>query len=48
MEDDRGLWLYRGYLVGDADGSIVGRWRDTLSPPAVLGYEGSFMVSRRR
>jgi len=47
-EDDRGMWLYRGYLVGDADGIIVGRWRDTFSPPAFLGYEGSFMMTRRK
>ena len=47
-EDDRGMWLYRGYLIGDTDGTIVGRWRDTFSPPDFLGYEGSFMMTRRK
>lgn len=45
---DRGKWLYRGYLVGTKDGNLAGRWRDTLSPAEVHGYEGCFGMSRRR
>ncbi|RDX47668.1 hypothetical protein OH76DRAFT_1405740 [Lentinus brumalis] len=48
VDGDRGRWLYRGYMVGNADGNLSGRWRDTLSPPEVLGYEGCFVMSRRR
>ncbi|EPQ55881.1 hypothetical protein GLOTRDRAFT_138631 [Gloeophyllum trabeum ATCC 11539] len=48
VDGDRGKWLYRGYLVGNAEGHIAGRWRDTLSPPSVPGYEGCFAMSRRR
>jgi hypothetical protein len=48
MEDDRGTWLYRGYHIGDADGTIVGRWRDTFSLPVLVGYEGSFTMTRRK
>lgn len=47
-DGDRGIWLYRGYLVGDANGNISGRWRDTMSPVEVPGYEGCFVMSRRR
>lgn len=47
-DDNRGKWLYRGYLVGDAVGNFAGRWRDTVSPAPILGYEGSFAMSRRR
>lgn len=46
--DERGIWLYRGYLVGDVDGAIVGRWRETFSPPNLLGYEGPFVMNRRK
>ncbi|KAH7911286.1 hypothetical protein BJ138DRAFT_1006932 [Hygrophoropsis aurantiaca] len=45
---NRGKWLYRGFLVGNADGNLAGRWRDTLSPINVSGYEGCFVMSRRR
>ncbi|KAK2460389.1 hypothetical protein APHAL10511_007554 [Amanita phalloides] len=45
---DRGKWLYRGYLVGNVNGNLAGRWRDTLSPVDVPGYEGCFVMSRRR
>ena len=45
---DRGKWLYRGYLVGDVDGNLVGRWRETMTPPEQPGYEGAFFLSRRR
>ncbi|KAF9221738.1 hypothetical protein BS17DRAFT_736882 [Gyrodon lividus] len=45
---DRGRWLYRGYLVGNLNGHISGRWRDTFSPSHVSGYEGCFVMSRRR
>jgi len=47
VDGDRGRWLYRGYLVGNAHGNLSGRWRDTLSPAEVLGYEGCFIMSRR-
>ncbi|THH19168.1 hypothetical protein EW146_g1948 [Bondarzewia mesenterica] len=48
VDGDRGKWLYRGYLVGDHYGNLAGRWRDTLSPAAVAGYEGCFFMGRRR
>ncbi|KAH9001893.1 hypothetical protein EDB86DRAFT_3063635 [Lactarius hatsudake] len=48
IDGDRGKWLYRGYFVGDAHGNFTGRWRDTLSPAEVLGYEGCFFMGRRR
>jgi hypothetical protein len=48
LDGDRGKWLYRGYFVGDEYGNYTGRWRDTLSPPEVLGYEGCFFMGRRR
>ncbi|KAG0706198.1 hypothetical protein DFH29DRAFT_980491 [Suillus ampliporus] len=48
VEGDRGQWLYRGYLVGSINGSFSGRWRDTLSLPDSNGYEGCFVMSRRR
>ncbi|KAI0248930.1 hypothetical protein BJV78DRAFT_1276360 [Lactifluus subvellereus] len=47
-DGDRGKWLYRGYFVGNAHGNFTGRWRDTLSPMEVLGYEGCFFMGRRR
>ncbi|KAJ6625941.1 hypothetical protein B0H10DRAFT_1999553 [Mycena sp. CBHHK59/15] len=48
VDHDRGKWVYRGYLVGNVNGNLAGRWRDTLSPAAVPGYEGCFLMSRRR
>ncbi|TCD67735.1 hypothetical protein EIP91_011977 [Steccherinum ochraceum] len=48
VDGDRGKWLYRGYLVGDKNGNLSGRWRDTLTLPHVAGYEGCFVMSRRR
>ncbi|XP_006455662.1 hypothetical protein AGABI2DRAFT_210129 [Agaricus bisporus var. bisporus H97] len=48
IDGDRGKWLYRGYLVGNVHGNLVGRWRDTLSPIEVSGYEGCFAMNRRR
>ena len=42
----RGRWLYRGYVI--SGGSLVGRWRDTHSPIDMNGYEGTFLVRRRR
>ncbi|KAF9238648.1 hypothetical protein BU15DRAFT_88288 [Melanogaster broomeanus] len=48
LDGDRGKWLYRGYLVGNVNGHVSGRWRDTFSPRHVSGYEGCFMMSRRR
>ncbi|KAF7307869.1 hypothetical protein MKEN_01147400 [Mycena kentingensis (nom. inval.)] len=47
-DHDRGKWIYRGYLVGNVNSNLAGRWRDTLSPAAVPGYEGCFLMSRRR
>ena len=47
-DGDRGKWLYRGYLVGNMNGNLAGRWRDTLTPANVAGYEGTFAMSRRR
>lgn len=48
IDGDRGKWLYRGYLVGDANGNLSGRWRDTLTQPQQSGYEGCFVMSRRK
>ncbi|KAF7297339.1 hypothetical protein MIND_00967300 [Mycena indigotica] len=48
IEPDRGKWIYRGYLVGNVNSNLAGRWRDTLSPAAVPGYEGCFLMTRRR
>ena len=48
VDGDRGKWLYRGFLVGNESGNFAGRWRDTLSPVDVPGYEGCFAMSRRR
>ncbi|RSH90140.1 hypothetical protein EHS25_001474 [Saitozyma podzolica] len=43
--DSRGKWIYRGYvLAGDV---FVGRWRDTFTPEAFVGYEGTFILNRR-
>ncbi|KAF9037364.1 hypothetical protein BDZ89DRAFT_982639 [Hymenopellis radicata] len=47
VDGDRGKWLYRGYLIGNADGCLAGRWRDTMSPIDTAGYEGCFTMSRR-
>ncbi|KZP33264.1 hypothetical protein FIBSPDRAFT_847884 [Athelia psychrophila] len=47
-DGDRGKWLYRSFLVGNAQGSLSGRWRDVLSPQSVPGYEGCFAMSHRR
>lgn len=47
-DGDRGKWLYRAYLVGNANGSLAGRWRDTLSPAHIDGYEGTWVARRRR
>ncbi|KAI0691800.1 hypothetical protein BC835DRAFT_1407197 [Cytidiella melzeri] len=47
-DGNRGKWLYRAYMVGNAHGSLSGRWRDTLSPAHVQGYEGTWVASRRR
>jgi len=48
VDGDRGKWLYRGYLVGNGHADLAGRWRDTLSPTGVPGYEGCFLMERRR
>ncbi|TFK29132.1 hypothetical protein FA15DRAFT_582977 [Coprinopsis marcescibilis] len=47
-DGERGKWLYRGYLVGNAYGNIAGRWRDTFTSSLHAGYEGCFTMSRRR
>lgn len=41
----RGKWLYRGYVLGG--GVMVGRWRDTVTPEKYVGYEGTFILSKR-
>jgi hypothetical protein len=48
VDGDRGKWLFRGYLVGNLNGNIGGRWRDTTTPPDMPGYEGCFAMSRRQ
>lgn len=48
VDGDRGKWLYRGYLVGNVNANLAGRWRDTLTPTDTQGYEGCFAMSRRR
>lgn len=48
VDNDRGRWLYRGYLVGNGNGNFAGRWRDTVSSIDNPGYEGCFAMSRRR
>ncbi|KAF8064294.1 hypothetical protein FPV67DRAFT_1504325 [Lyophyllum atratum] len=48
VDGDRGKWLYRGYLVGNVNANLAGRWRDTLTPTDIQGYEGCFAMSRRR
>lgn len=47
-QTNRGLWLYRGFVVGGRDGHLVGRWRDVESPVEQEGYEGCFVLGRRR
>ncbi|KAL4065502.1 hypothetical protein V8B97DRAFT_1875285 [Scleroderma yunnanense] len=47
VDRDRGRWLYRGFLVGNTNGHLSGRWRDTHTAPDVLGYEGCFIMNRR-
>jgi hypothetical protein len=47
LDGERGSWLYRGYLVGNANGRLVGRWRETASPVDYPGYEGCFVMRRR-
>ncbi|KAG8898106.1 hypothetical protein FRB99_007671 [Tulasnella sp. 403] len=39
-------WLYRGYLT--ANGNWVGRWRDTWNDVNKEGYEGVFVMTKRR
>jgi hypothetical protein len=43
--DQRGKWMYRGYVVGDD--IMVGRWRDTATGEEYVGYEGTFILNRR-
>ncbi|KAG0144924.1 hypothetical protein CROQUDRAFT_94492 [Cronartium quercuum f. sp. fusiforme G11] len=38
-------WLYRGYAT--PDGALIGRWRDTYTPPHIPGYEGTFIMFPR-
>lgn len=35
-------------MIGDANGNLSGRWRDTLTLPHIAGYEGCFVMSRRK
>jgi len=48
MDGDRGVWIYRGSIVGNENGQLAGRWRDTMSMPESTGYEGGFIMKRRR
>ena len=48
IEEDRGNWLYRGFLIGEANGNLAGRWRDTVTLPNQHGYEGCFFMGRRQ
>ncbi|KAK4685588.1 hypothetical protein P7C73_g4567, partial [Tremellales sp. Uapishka_1] len=41
----RGKWIYRGYVL--SNDIFVGRWRDTFTPEAYVGYEGTFILNRR-
>ncbi|KAG8917978.1 hypothetical protein FRC02_002737 [Tulasnella sp. 418] len=45
-----GPLIYRGYLVENSNGfgNWVGRWRDADSDVRVVGYEGSFVMSKRQ
>lgn len=43
--DQRGKWIYRGYVTNDD--IMVGRWRDTFTHDDYVGYEGTFILSRR-
>lgn len=44
-DGDRGKWLYRSYLVGNAQGSLSGRWRDVLSPQTVSSWPLLLFIS---
>ncbi|CAK5271512.1 unnamed protein product [Mycena citricolor] len=48
MDQDRGKWVYSGFLVGNAISHFAGRWRDTISDPDEPGYEGCFLMARRQ
>ncbi|KAG8937125.1 hypothetical protein FRC02_006325 [Tulasnella sp. 418] len=44
-----GTFLYRGYLFGGGqDPNWVGRWRDGASDVRVVGWEGSYVMAKRR
>lgn len=43
--DNRGKWVYRGYVTNDD--IMLGRWRDTFTHDDYVGYEGTFVLSRR-
>lgn len=40
---EKGKWVFRGYVHGE---HWVGRWRETVSRPNVVGYEGAFVVRK--
>ncbi|CUA72817.1 hypothetical protein RSOLAG22IIIB_10320 [Rhizoctonia solani] len=42
---DRGRWLYRGYV--GSGGNWSGRWRETFTPVHLNGYEGIFSFTRQ-
>jgi len=48
VDGDRGLWSYRGYVVGHQNGQLGGRWRDTVSLAENVGYGGGFIMKRRQ
>ncbi|KAF9072586.1 hypothetical protein BDP27DRAFT_1261363 [Rhodocollybia butyracea] len=39
-----GRWLFRGYIH---DHNLVGHWRETSTPPKVLGYGGGFIAKNQ-
>ncbi|KIK52486.1 hypothetical protein GYMLUDRAFT_49883 [Collybiopsis luxurians FD-317 M1] len=44
---DREKWLYRGYIIGNHNQNISGRWRETMSAPERPAvYEGCFTMSK--
>ncbi|CAO1631285.1 unnamed protein product [Sympodiomycopsis kandeliae] len=44
--DGRGRWLYRGYVTNQK--KFIGRWRDSFTPGDMSGYEGPFILTKRR
>ncbi|KIK58081.1 hypothetical protein GYMLUDRAFT_75135 [Collybiopsis luxurians FD-317 M1] len=38
---DLGRWLFKGYIHNE---NLVGHWRDTSTPPKLVGYQGGFIA----